>query len=130
MRSKFADAESRLIMYSEDQNLSFIKLSSKTVKEIATEKLDKIAKYRFRRRQEYIEIRRQEISKTWWHRFWKKPIPTDEQVLDYIKHDVFNELYFISIAGAKAEIVAEKLLKACLLSEEIYLTVEDLDCIS
>jgi hypothetical protein len=105
---------------------SFVKMSSKTVAEMATKELEWIKQYREKKTQRAIESCRQKMVNGWWHRLWKKPVPTDQEVIVFLEFDIdmINATYGCS------EMIAKRLLNACQYAEDIFISTEDLRVIS
>jgi hypothetical protein len=113
---------------------SFIKMPSKKVSEMAKARLAWIEQYKKDRRQKHIDKNRQEMINGWWHRFRKLPIPTDQEVIDYIEDSYRNGNWGINWWPvnhySESEAVANRLINACEHAEDIYISTEDLQRIS
>src|SRR5580692_1583915 len=112
---------------------SFIKMSSKKVSEMAKAKLVWIEQYKKDRRQQHIDRNRQAIMNGWWHRFRKLPVPTDQEVIDYIdeyRKSNWGMNWWPINHYYGSEVVCIRLINACLHAEEIYISTEDLQSIS
>ena len=109
---------------------SFIKMSSQKIAEMAQATLVWVKEQREIKRKRYIESARQEIMNGWWHRFIKRSILTDDEVMAIIQKNPFNGFAFIPIAHDKKEDAARRLLTACEHADDIYISTEDLRRIS
>ena len=79
-------------------------------------------------RKEMIDENRAEMKKGFFHRLFKRPDPTDEEVETYIAGDRwFSPLWLCDNAHYEGEAVAKRLLNACKYVEEFYVSTEDLE---
>jgi hypothetical protein len=112
---------------------SSVKISSVRIAEMCQTTLTYIKQRRIDKKEKQIKDIRAAIVKGFWHRFWKRPVPTDEEIIaianDY--HNSFSwwyedpdSLYW------ETERLCKKLLVACKQAEEINISVADLDQIS
>lgn len=114
---------------------SFVTVPSKTIIDLCNKTIDRIAKYRERAHKKLIETTRDEMVNDWWHKLWKKPVPTDEEVLTYIHRsggDTIRlpETFWINFHGSANEDVAHRLLNAAKYADEVSISTEDLEKIS
>jgi hypothetical protein len=105
---------------------SFVKMSSEDVKAKCIDTIRAIKATRLERISQTMEEARQKIMSGYFHRLFKKPTPTDEEVKAYLDDGFISELFWDETYGFKNEEVASKLLHACQFVEEIYVSTEDL----
>jgi hypothetical protein len=110
---------------------SFIKMPSKKVSEMAKDKLARINAYIKERKEKHIKYVRQEIIGGFWHRFWNRPDPTDEEIIAFCNDMVFyDRLAWPNLNYNDTIYVANRLINACQHAEELYISTEDLQRIS
>ena len=109
---------------------SFIKMPTSKVAEMAQKTLDWINQYRAEKTQKYIESHRQYMVSGFWHRFWKRPAPSDKEVIKNINNNPWNNFQFIAMSYDITEKTAKRLLIACKQADEIYISTEDLQRIT
>lgn len=114
---------------------SFVTMPSHRIILLCEQTLQRIADYRKRQHKKLIEDTRAEMIDNWWHKLWKKPDPTDEEVLTYIHRgggDTIRlpETFWINIHGSTEEDVAHRLLNAAKYADEVCISTEDLERIS
>lgn len=63
---------------------------------------------------------REDYRKSWWRRLFRRPIPTDAEILKSMDTDMIQLMYY------NQEQVAQRLLKACNYSDTILVSTEDL----
>ena len=106
---------------------SFVRMRSDVIKAKCEAMLIAIEAVRKKRVQETIEATRQRMMKGFWHRLFKRPVPTDEQVRQHLNDGFISELFWDENAYFKNEEIARKLLNASKYAEEIYVSTEDLE---
>lgn len=110
---------------------SFVKMPSAKISEMCEDSLQFIYQRRAEKKKRQIEDVRQSIVKRFWHRFWRRPVPTDEEIIDYLENSDYclfygnpDNLYW------ETEKLCHKLSVACKQVDEINISVSDLDQIS
>lgn len=114
---------------------SFVSLPSTKIIYLCERTLERITNHRKRAHKKLIEETREEMVNDWWHKLWKKPIPTDEEVLSYIHRsggDTIRlpETFWINCHGVTNEDTAHRLLNAAKYADEVCISTEDLERIS
>lgn len=110
---------------------SLVVIPSSQLKKMAEATINYILQYRKNALDELIAKERQEITLGFWHRLLKRPIPTDAEVLSQLNGGCgdglyISEVFWIETKYWKNEQVANKLLRATSLSNEVYVSTEDL----
>lgn len=107
---------------------SFVLMNSSVIKAKCEAMLSYIKTHRAQARQEVMDENREKMKNRFFHRLFKRPDPTDQEVEDYITGDVmFSDLFRVELFGYESEAVAKRLLKACEYTSEIYVSTEDLE---
>ena len=102
-------------------------LSSEVLAEKCQTALKRIARVRKERVAKSLESGRQEMMSKWLHRLLKKPVPTDQDVRDYLAHTRFcSPITWDERAYAGVEAVAERLLHASQQTDQVFVSTEDL----
>lgn len=102
---------------------SFVMMRSDIIKIKCERTLIWIKEAREEKIKNLMDSARAKIMQGFWHRLFKKPIPTDDQVKAYLDY----ELFFAQVRYGNSEAIANKLLNACKYADEIYVSTEDLE---
>lgn len=119
----------------ESQSASLVKLTSAKVIDKCERSLAYIKAYRENEFKKLIVKERERIVNGFFHKLFKRPVPSDEEVVRIIEQpsgDVFNvpETFWINIQFHKSEEIAKRLLNAAKQADEIYVSTEDLEYLS
>jgi hypothetical protein len=111
-------------------SVSFVKMSSAKVLDMATLCLERINNKCEEEKKKYIETYRKIIMNGWWHRLFNKPVPTDEEVIEYMDNN-YTLYSYIDCKYRYQRNIAKRLKKACQinasdLNTDIYVSTEDL----
>ena len=108
-----------------NNNTSFIKMPSHQVKQLAEKCLVDVKNFRERDIKEINDDFFNEKAKwdnsSWWDRLWN-----DIENIGYRRN---TRIQFVSIRYTANEKVAERLLNACRYADEIYVSIDDLNCL-
>lgn len=110
---------------------SFVKMTSSKIIEMAKATLKYIKDYRDSATKAVFDNEKQYIMNGFWHKLFKRPEPTDEEVWASVNRcggDVihFPETFFINLRYSKNEDAAHRLLNAAQHADEIYISTKDL----
>jgi hypothetical protein len=115
-------------------NISFIKMPTAKIAELATAKLQYIKSRRAQRKAEYLEMVKQDYINSWWRKLWHLKVPSDQKILEMVENNCgFMEKHF-AYSRADWSYVGEqeatRLLISCKATDEIYISTEDYNLIS
>jgi hypothetical protein len=118
------------------QALSFTEMSAEEVVRRAKNMIERIDKSRLAERKQALDVAREEARTSFFRRLFRRPMPTDEQLIQELREDFWNSYNASYISYGLQRDKAEQLLRLSQSAREdgslakIYVTADDLTALT
>lgn len=110
---------------------SFVKISSIDAKKMAEDALARVKKRREDSKERAIQCEMEMINNGFFHKLFRMKPATREEAIAELEADHWNfDYHFTNCIGYQSEEAGARILNACKYASELYISTEDLRCIS